>query len=91
MTENSKVVIVYYSVMEAFRVPDNIDLENTGQVKFWGVKYNRLHILLVDGQEIIIEAEGWVQQEDFKEPNGQFSPSIEFATDWNLEQNSEME
>ena len=78
----SKVVIAQYCVQDAFIIPDHIDLENKAQVKFWGVKWNRLYIEFVDGTELMIESEGWTQDIDLKYPH---KTAIENAEDYGLE------
>jgi hypothetical protein len=67
---SNKVVRVSYTQEEYFCVPSNIDLEDKTQVKFWGVKYNTLHIVLTNGKELEIEAEGHINSVDYKYPDG---------------------
>jgi hypothetical protein len=84
----SKVVYVSYAVSEIFRIPKNLDLENKEQVKFWGVKYNTLHIVLADDEELEIEPEGLLENCDYKYPK---NTSIENGADWGIEEEEEEE
>ena len=68
---SNKVVRVSYIQEDCFCVPSNIDLEDKAQVKFWGVKYNVLHIVLTNGREIEIESEGMVNDNGYKCPDGE--------------------
>lgn len=82
----SKVVHVSYTVDEIFRIPKNLDLENKEQVKFWGVKYNILYIVLTNGEELEIESEGWIENHDYKHPK---TTSIENAENYGIEDEEE--
>jgi hypothetical protein len=82
----SKVVYVTYAVDDIFRIPNHLDLENKEQVKFWGVKYNTLHIVLTNGEELKIESEQWVNAFDYKHPR---KTSIENAKDFGIEEEEE--
>lgn len=79
----SKVVIVNYAVQDAFKVPKGINLEDKAQVKWWGVKWNRLHIELVDGTMLQINSEWQCLDFDYKHPSD--DPTIEDAEDYGLE------
>jgi hypothetical protein len=68
---SNKVVRVSYIQEDCFCVPSNIDLEDKAQVKFWGVRYNVLHIVLTNGKELEIESEGMVNDTDYKCPDGE--------------------
>lgn len=70
MSTTHKVVKVSYWSNDVFLVPKNINLEDTKQVKFWGVKYNELHIVLVNGKEFSIDSQGWLENADYKYPDG---------------------
>jgi hypothetical protein len=72
---NNKIVIVTYSFSDRFKVPKNIDLENKEIVKNWYVKWNILHIILVNGKELNIGSEGWMDELDLKYPSE--DPEIE--------------
>jgi hypothetical protein len=69
MSSERKIVRVQYSHQDVFKLPKGLDLENKTQVKFWGVKYNTLYITKVDGTELNIDSEGWVQDHDYKHPD----------------------
>jgi hypothetical protein len=64
-----KCVRVSYLIDDVFKIPKHINLEDTTQVKFWGVKWNYLHIHLTNGKELKISSEGWVDEFDFKHPS----------------------
>jgi hypothetical protein len=83
----SKVVIVNYTIQEAFKIPASIDLEDKSVVKFWGVKWNKLCIYFVDGTEKEIESEGWIDEFDYKRPTGE--PEIDYANNYGLEEEEE--
>lgn len=74
---SNKVIRVSYSVDDAFLIPKNINLEDTTQVESWGVKYNTLYIYLVNGKEIKINSQGWINEFDYKYPSD--DPTIEEA------------
>jgi hypothetical protein len=84
----SKVVIVRYTVLDAFKIPTGIDLEDKSVVKFWGVKWNELYITFVDGTEKIIESEGWTDEPEFKYPD-EHRTAIESAKFWGLDEEEE--
>jgi len=69
MSSERKIVRVQYTHNDVFKIPKGLDLEDKTQVKNWGVKYNRLWIEKVDGTELTIEAEGWIQDFDYKRPD----------------------
>jgi len=50
-----KVVKVQYCLEEVFKIPVGMDLEDKSQVKYWGVKWNKLYIHLITGEDIEIE------------------------------------
>lgn len=82
MENKSKVLTVTYIIEDTFKIPKHIDLENKEQVKYWEVKYNRLHIVLVDDTELTIESQGWIHHCDFKRPcSTVFPPTIELDED----------
>jgi hypothetical protein len=83
----SKVVIVNYTVQDVFKIPASIDLEDESVVKFWGVKWNKLCILFVDGTEKEIQSEGWIEDFDYKNPTGE--PEIDYAHNCGLEDDDE--
>ena len=85
----SKVVIVNYTVQDVFKIPASIDLEDKSVVKFWGVKWNKLCILFVDGTEKEIQSEGWIEDFDYKNPTGE--PEIDYAHNCGLEEEEEEE
>jgi hypothetical protein len=63
-----KVVRAQYIVEDYFVIPENIDLDNTNQVKDWGVKWNVMHIYFVNGEELEIKSQGYKDDFDFKRP-----------------------
>ena len=68
---NRKVIrATYYLPESIFKIPDGLDLEDKSIVKWWGVKYNTLHIHYVDGREEEIEPyfDGCCHSIDFKYP-----------------------
>lgn len=85
----SKIVLVKYTVLEAFQIPKDIDLEDKSVVEFWAVKDNVLYIYYVDGSKKKIEPVGWVDDYDFKHPNGE--PTIENAGDYGFDDEEEEE
>ena len=66
----SKVIIVKYTINDAFRVPKDIDLEDKSQVDYWYVKWNVLHIVKLNGDDIQICSQGWIHDSDYKRPDG---------------------
>lgn len=66
----SKVIIVKYTINDAFRVPKDIDLEDKSQVDYWYVKWNVLHIVKPNGDDIQICSQGWIHDSDYKRPDG---------------------
>ena len=86
----SKVVIVEYRCQDAFKVPKGMDLEDKTKVEDWYVKWNILHINLVDGTELEIHSE-WDAQDDFsdcmKHPIDE--PTIEDAKDYGFDDEEE--
>ena len=85
----SKIVIVKYTAMEAFKIPKGIDLENKSVVKDWGVKWNKLYITFIDGTEKVIEGENWVEDLDLKYPD-EGRTTIEPAEDYGLEEENDV-
>ena len=85
----SKVVIVNYTIQDAFKIPASIDLEDKSVVKFWGVKWNKLCIYFVDGTEKEIESVGWIDEFDYKHPTGE--PEIDYANNYGLEDDEDEE
>lgn len=76
---SSKIVVASYISETVFKIPKNIDLENQQQVKDWWIKWNVLHIELVDGTELQIEQYGGYRYPDYKYPH---EKNIENASDW---------
>jgi biotin carboxyl carrier protein len=72
-----KVVRAQYIVEDYFVIPENIDLDNTNQVKDWGVKLNVMHIYFVNGEELEIESQGYKDDFDFKRPTEYFHEDAE--------------
>lgn len=68
-TEQKNVVIATYTVEECFKIPIGIDLTNKDQVKNWWIKYNYLQIELTDGKRLEVNAQGWVNNCDYKYPD----------------------
>jgi len=81
---NRKVVCAtYYAPESVFKIPDGLDLEDKSVVKFWGVKYNTLHICYVDGREEELEPHfNAVDSSDYKHPQ---ETEIEDADDCNVD------
>lgn len=81
---NRKVVrATYYAPESVFKIPDGLDLEDESVVKFWGVKYNTLHIHYVDGREEELEPYfDAVDSSDYKYPQ---ETEIEDADDCNVD------
>lgn len=67
--DERKCLIVNYTLSEKFKIPKGIDLDNKYQVKGWEVRWNELHIYLVDGEEVCVRAEGWTDGFDYKRPD----------------------
>ena len=63
-----KCVKVSYEIDDCFKIPKHINLEDEKQVKWWGVKWNILHIYLTNGEKLQIQSEGWGFSFDFKHP-----------------------
>lgn len=68
LSTTRKMVIATYTHSEKFKIPEGVDLDDKTQVEDWYVKWNILNITYVDGREEEIEAEGWVEQHDYKHP-----------------------
>ena len=83
MSNKRKVVRVSYTVDDVFKIPKGLNLEDETQVKSWGVKYNTLYITKVDGTELEINAEGWINHFDYKYPSD--NPEIIDADDVGLD------
>ena len=81
---NRKVVrATYYAPESVFKIPDGLDLEDESVVKFWGVKYNTLHIHYVDGREEELEPTlNALDSSDYKYPQ---ETEIEDADDCNVD------
>jgi hypothetical protein len=69
-----QVIRVHYCVEDLFVIPENIDLNNKKQVKDYGIKWNMLYIYFVDGSEIQIKSQGWIDDFDYKRPNDDYEP-----------------
>jgi hypothetical protein len=69
-----QVIRVHYCVDDLFLIPENIDLNNKNQVKDYGIKWNILYIYFVDGSEIEIKSQGWIDDFDYKRPNDDYEP-----------------
>jgi len=54
---NRQVVVAKYSDNFVYKVPKGIDIEDRTQVKQYWIKWNRLHIEMINGEEIIIDTE----------------------------------
>ena len=86
----SKVVIVKYTITDAFKVPKDIDLEDTSQVNYWYVKWNKLHIVKTNGEELEIDSQGWIYNADYKYPDSDNeNGEIQDAEDYGLEEEEE--
>lgn len=79
----SKVVVVEYTLNEVFKIPKNINLKDKSVVEYWYVKCNILRIGLVDGTELEIEPEGWINNTEYMNPNEQ---TIQNAKDWGIDE-----
>lgn len=84
----SKVVLVDYHYQEAFKVPKGLDLEDKTKVTEWWVKWNTLHITLVDGTTLEIQPEWGNVGDCLKYPSDE--PTIEDAEDYGLEDEEEL-
>jgi len=69
-----QVIRVHYCVDDLFLIPENIDLNNKNQVKDYGIKWNILYIYFVDGSEIEIKSQGWIDDFDYKRPSDDYYP-----------------
>lgn len=49
--DNRHVVVATYYTESVFEIPDGLDLEDVTIVKYWGVRYNELVIVYVNGEE----------------------------------------
>lgn len=79
-----KILKVEYSSQDYFKIPRGLDLENEDQVEGWGVKWNKLYIILVGGKQIVIESQGLWQDFDWKYPtndNGEICDAVEYGFD----------
>lgn len=85
---SNKIVRVSYTIDDVFCVPKNINLEDKTQVKFWGVKYNVLHIYLTNGKELEISSQGWIESFDYKYPSNDDKEIIN-AEDYNIDDDEE--
>lgn len=65
-----QVLRVNYTINEVFIIPKGIDLNDEKVVDGYWVKNNDLHILFKDGRKLVIAGEGWVDELDLKEPDG---------------------
>jgi hypothetical protein len=85
-----KIVLARYNVVEGFRIPKGVDLEDKTQVKDYGVKWNKLFITMnnEDEEEIEIESEGWIHSFDSRYPD---KVDIESADDWGVDYDDESE
>ena len=54
---NRQVVVAKYSESIVFKVPKGIDLDDKTQVKQYWMKWNRLHIEMINGEEIVIDTQ----------------------------------
>jgi hypothetical protein len=53
--DNRKIVVAtYFRCYSAFKIPDNLDLEDTTIVEGWGVKWNQLHITYTTKENYIL-------------------------------------
>jgi hypothetical protein len=77
----SKVVIANYNLQSIFKIPNGLDLEDKTQVHSWGIKWNKLKILLVDETTILtVKPEFDVMENELKFPSD--DPTIEDAEDF---------
>lgn len=83
-----KVVIVNYTIQDAFKIPASIDLADESVVK-WGVTYNKLYIHFVDGTVKEIESVGWIDEFDYERPTGELE--VDYAHNHGLEEEEEDE
>lgn len=63
------MIIAEYTVHEKFEIPEDLDLEDTSVVEFWGVKWNTLYVRFKNGKEIEIQPVGWTNDPDYKCPD----------------------
>ena len=53
--DNHKIVVAsYFRPYSCFKIPDNLDLEDTTIVEGWGVKWNELHITYTTRENYIL-------------------------------------
>ena len=67
----TNVVVAEYHFESTFRIPRNLNLEDTSIVNHWEVKYQTLRIYFVDGTEMQIEGDCGTESNDFKRPDKQ--------------------
>lgn len=63
------VLVAQYFVNEYFKLPRGLDLNDKTKVSEYGVKWDTLYVLMVDGTELKIQCEGWKDGFDYKRPN----------------------
>jgi hypothetical protein len=83
------VVRAFYTLQSSFRIPKGIDLDDKTVVREFFVKYNTLHIVLVNGK--VIEREPCysdIDVHDFKYP---VSTDIDEAEDYEIRDGNEDE
>ena len=79
---NRQIVVARFSEPEAvFKLPDGIDLKDETVIKNWYVRWGKLHIQYVNGEEKEIEWE-YEPEVDFKEPQEE---EIKDADELNIE------
>lgn len=67
----TNIVVAEYHFESTFRIPRNLNLEDTSVVSGWEVKYQTLRIYFVDGTAMRIEGDSGVESDDFKRPDKQ--------------------
>ena len=68
---------VTYSHNDEFIIPHGIDLNDDTQVAYYCVKWNILHIKLKNGTTYEIEAQGHINDYDYKYPDSEEIVDIE--------------
>jgi hypothetical protein len=66
--DNRHVVVATYYTESVFEIPDGLDLEDTTIVKYWGVRYNELFIVYVNGEEKTFSPKLDARDDDLKQP-----------------------
>jgi hypothetical protein len=88
-TAHVQVVRAFYTLQSSFRIPKGIDLDDKTVVREFFVKYNTLHIVLVNGK--VIEREPCYSNIDSHDYKYSDTANIEEAEDYEIEGDDEDE